>query len=111
MWSSTKGRVWLWGDRTILYEGGTAVPATKALGVASDWDVTGIAESAAGDVFVVVKRGASGSAILWFDRTRTRLVEELTSDLSLSKIGGRNGEVWAVGEGGAALRFAPAELH
>jgi hypothetical protein len=104
------GRVWLWGERSVLFDGQTSTPIKAALQSASDWKVDGIAESTAGDVFVLTKRG-TGTSLLWFDPTRTRLVEQVTSDLPLLAIRGRGDQLWAVGEGGASLRFAPPRVR
>lgn len=105
VWSSVPGRVWLWGDRSILYDGNTSIPLREALHTAADWIVSGIAESKTGDVFVLTER-AAGSSLLWFDPTRSRLLEQIPSDLKLTAIRGRGDDLWAIGEGGAALRFA-----
>jgi len=103
VWASAPGWVWLWGDRAVLFHGKTT-PVEKALGAASEWTTTGIAEAANGDVFVLTKRG-TGTALLWFDPTRTKLVEQVSSDLELWALRGRGDRLWAVGAGGATLRF------
>ena len=110
VWSAAPGRTWLWGDRAILFDGATSVPVQTALGSSAEWIVQGIAESTAGDVFVLTKR-STGTSILWFDPSRTTLVDVITSDLDLTTIRGRGEQLWAVGAGGAALRFAPTPLH
>lgn len=110
VWSSTPERVWLWGERAILFDGMTTVPVETALHASADWIVQGIAESSAGDVFVLTKKGV-GSTLLWFDASRTRLVDVISSDLELTTIRGRGEQLWAVGSGGAALHFAPAKIH
>jgi hypothetical protein len=110
VWSSAPGRVWLWGERAVLFDGKTTVPVEKALGSATEWTTAGIAESAGGDVFVLTKR-ATGTTLLWFDPSRTKLVEQITSDLELRAIRGRGDQLWAIGAGGAALRFAPPTVN
>jgi hypothetical protein len=110
VWSSAKDRVWLWGDRALSFDGQTSTPIKAALNAAADWTVLGIAESVAGDVFVLTKRG-TGTSLLWFDPSRTRLVEQVEADLELSQIRGRGDQLWAVGAGGGALRFAPPPLR
>jgi hypothetical protein len=110
VWSSAKDRVWLWGDRALSFDGKTSTPIKTALNAAADWTVLGIAESVAGDVFVLTKRG-TGTSLLWFDPSRTRLVEQVESDRELSQIRGRGDQLWTVGAGGAALRFAPPPLR
>jgi hypothetical protein len=110
VWSSVVGRVWLWGESSFLYDGTTATPVKKALGSSSDWKVTGIAESTAGDVFVLTARSV-GTTLLWFDPSRTKLVEQVSSDMPLTKIKGRGNRLWAIGPGGASLRFEPPTLH
>jgi hypothetical protein len=110
VWSSTKGHVWLWGERAILWDGATETPVEKALGASAEWTTTGIAEAAAGDVFVLTKRG-TGTSLLWFDSSHTKLVEQISSDLELWGIRGRGNELWAFGAGGASLRFSPPIVH
>lgn len=110
VWSSTPARIWVWGDRGALYDGKTTLtPVEQALGAGTEWTTTGIAEAKNGDVFVLTKQG-TGTALLWFDKTRTKLVEQVSSDLSLGAIRGRGDQLWAIGEGGAALRFATPSL-
>lgn len=110
VWASAPGRVWLWGDKSVLFDGHTSTPIAKALGAAAEWTVEGVAESTAGDVFVLTKR-ATGTSLLWFDPSRTKLVEQVESDLELTTIRGRGDQLWAVGAGGGALRFAPPPLR
>lgn len=110
VWSSVAGRVWLWGATSVLYDGVTTTPVEKALGASSEWTVAGIAESTAGDVFVLTTR-STGTTLLWFDPSRTKLIEQVSSDLTLTKIRGRGNELWAIGQGGASLRFRPPSLR
>jgi hypothetical protein len=110
VWSSAAGRVWLWGDRALLFDGTTSTPIKTALNAAADWVVAGIAESTTGDVFVLTKR-ATGTSLLWFDASHSKLIEQVNSDLELTTIRGRGDQLWAVGAGGAALRFAPPPLR
>jgi hypothetical protein len=111
VWSSTKGRVWLWGAKgAVLYDGKTSTPVQKVLGASAEWTTVGIAEATSGDVFVLTKR-ATGTSLLWFDPSHTKLVEQLSSDLELWQIRGRGNELWAIGQGGASLRFAPPTVH
>lgn len=110
VWSSDPTRVWVWGERGALYDGKTTLtPVEKALGAGTEWTTTGIAEAKNGDVFVLTKQG-TGTALLWFDKTRTKLVEQVSSDLPLGAIRGRGDQLWAIGEGGAALWFATPSL-
>ena len=109
-WSSVKGRVWFWGEHSVLYDGATTIPVEKALNAAVEWKVAGIAESTAGDVFVLTTR-STGTTLLWFDPSRTRLVEQISSDLTLTRIRGRDNHLWAIGEGGASLRFTPPTIR
>ncbi len=107
VWSSAAGRVWLWGEQAaILYDGQTTTPVQTVLGASVEWIVQGIAESASGDLFLLTKRD-TGTTLLWFDPSRTMLIEQLSTDLSLTAIRGRGDSIWAVGLGGASLRFAP----
>lgn len=108
VWSSAPGRVWLWGESALLFDGQTSTPIQSALGAATDWDVRGIAESDGGDLFVLTKR-ATGTSLLWFDASRTKLLEQVTSALELTTIRGRGYELWAVGAGGASMRFSPTK--
>ncbi len=110
VWSSAPGRVWLWGEHSVLYDGTTSTPLQQALHASTEWVVGGIAESSAGDVFVLTTR-ATGTSLLWFDPTHTRLIEQLSSDLALTAIRGRGNELWAIGSGGASLRFALPDLR
>jgi len=110
VWAAASDRVWLWGERALLWNGATATPIREALGAATDWIVSGVAESAEGDVFVLTRQ-ARGSALLWFDGATKKLEEQITSDLELRSIRGRGNELWAVGASGAALRFAPPALR
>lgn len=110
VWASAKGRVWLWGDRAIVFDGTTTVPVVTALHASAEWDVSGIAEAASGEVFVLTKR-ARGTSLLWFDATRTKLVDTIVSDLELTAIRGRGSRLWAIGAGGACLVFAPTVIH
>jgi hypothetical protein len=110
VWSSAPGRVWLWGETSVLWDGTTSTPVKTALHASAEWSVEGIAESKAGDVFVLTKR-ATGTSLLWFDASRTKLVEQIESDLELTAIRGRGDELWAIGAGGAALRFAPPSVR
>ena len=110
VWSSVAGRVWLWGDKSFLYDGTKTTPVGTVLGASAEWKVSGIAESTAGDVFVLTARSV-GTALLWFDPSRTKLVEQVSSDLALNKIRGRGNHLWAIGAGGASLRFEPPSLH
>lgn len=110
VWSSVVGRVWLWGDESVLYDGATTTPVEEALNASTEWKVTGIAESTAGDVFVLTERSI-GTTLLWFDSSRTKLVEQVSSDLTLNEIRGRGNQLWAIGDGGASLRFGPPTVH
>jgi hypothetical protein len=111
VWSSAAGRTWLWGDTTaVLWDGKTSTPVEKALGASAEWTTTGIAEAQSGDVFVLTKRG-TGTALLWFDPSHTKLVQQVSSDEELWKIRGRGNQLWAVGAGGASLRFAPPTVN
>lgn len=110
VWASAPGRAWLWGDRAVLWDGKSTTPVEKALGAAAEWTTTGIAESQDGDVFVLTKR-AAGTALLWFDPSHTKLVEQVSSDLELWAIRGRGDQLWAIGAGGASLRFAPPAVR
>ncbi len=110
IWAGAQGRVWLWGDAAVLYDGTTITPVEKALHAATEWKVTGIAESTAGDVFVLTAR-STGTTLLRFDPSRTQLVEQLSSDLPLRTIRGRANQLWAIGDGGASLRFALPPLR
>lgn len=108
VWSSAPNRVWMWGVKSLLFDGTKSIPIETALDAAREWDVQGIAESTAGDVFVLTKRG-TGTSLLWYDPSRTKLLEQVASDLSLTTIRGRGNELWAIGAGGAALRFSPPQ--
>ena len=110
VWSSAEKRVWLWGAQSFLYDGQALTPIADALHAPIEWTVQGMAESASGDVFVLTKR-ATGTTLLWFDSTRTRLVEQFSSEMGLVAIRGRGNSLWAVGEGGATLRFGPPQLR
>jgi hypothetical protein len=110
VWSSAPGRVWLWGDRALLHDGHDTIPVKTALGASVEWAVQGIAESASGDIFVLARQ-AVGTALLWFDGRTKQLVEQLTSDLELTTVRGRGDHLWAVGAGGAALRFSPPPVR
>lgn len=106
VWASAKDRVWLWGASAVRFDGARIESAHEVLGTSPDWNVQAIAESAGGHVFVVATQ-AVGSEILWFDPAQKKLLEHVGSDLTLSAIRGRGDELWALGEGGAAVRFAP----
>ncbi len=110
VWSSVKDRVWLWGETAVLFDGVKTTPIATALNAGVEWKVAGIAESTAGEVFVLTSR-RTGTTLLRFDRSRTRLVEQVSSDLVLRKIRGRQNHLWAIGEGGASLRFTPPALR
>lgn len=105
VWSSAPGRVWLWGERALLFDGSESVPVETALRASAEWDVRGIAESSSGEVFVLT-RTATGTSLLWFDATRTKLLDVVTSDLALTGIRGRGDRLFAFGDGGALLSFA-----
>lgn len=111
VWSSTPGRVWLWGDGpAVLFDGSKTAPVTSVLQSAADWDVRGIAETTNGDVFVLTKKSV-GSQLLWFDPKHEKLVDVVSSDLDLTTIRGRGEKIVAVGGGGAFLQFVPPALH
>lgn len=110
VWASTPGRVWLWGDRAVVFDGKTSVPIETALRASTEWTVAGVAEAASGDVFVLTKK-ATGTSLLWFDATRTKLLDVISSDLELTGIRGRGDKLWAFGAGGACLAFGPSTLR
>lgn len=110
VWASAPGRVWLWGERALLFDGVSSVPVETVLHASTEWVVAGIAEAASGDVFVLTKE-ATGTSLLWFDPTRTKLIDLIGSDLELTGIRGRGDRLWAFGAGGALLEFGPTPVR
>lgn len=111
VWSSTPARVWLWGpDGAVLFDGKKTTPVEKALHASTEWQVAGIAESTAGDVFVLTKKSV-GTQLLWFDPTYEKLVDIVSSDLELTQIRGRGDNIAAIGAGGAFLQFTRETIH
>lgn len=113
--------VWLWGPKTVHFDGTNVVPLAQALATTFDigrGNVLSIVANASGDLFFLVSTDAKGggtmlpgprtTSIYRYRNDTKELVLERAVDAPLRTLAARGDDVWATGEYGATLHFAPA---